>query len=417
LNNRKLQILGRADDQVKLRGYRIELDEVANALMRHQSVKLASAVVIDKTLVAYVSPKNVDETDLKQSLESILPHYMLPSLYVFMDELPVNVNGKVDRKKLKTMPLEVAKAGEDILTMSDAQTRLALIWASILNTSERIGPKSSFFALGGDSLSVVKMTAMANERGFSFTVGEVFKTPILELLARDQTLQVPSRFSHRPSRMSLRSMAPQKRPIILCLHGFGTSAEIFDIQLADVQRALPEVEFVCINAPYQTNKSDVADVFEGPYFKWWEKESVLSRYTNQNTKAINYVVSQINHILENGDRMIEGLLGFSEGAEMVHLMDILQAKGVLKRQWKFSVLMSCGKLGWGLFNMQKLNVPSLHVSGSDSEKRVSAAIQAKYSGYIDTLKHNKGHLIPRNHHFTSEFVLKIRKLMLHVVNK
>ncbi|KAJ3105869.1 hypothetical protein HK100_003813 [Physocladia obscura] len=404
LSNGKLQILGRRDEQIKLGGYRVELNEVANTIMSHISVSRAAVVVAENNLIAYVAPK-CDESEVRNWLIQKLPQYMIPAIFIFMDELPINVNGKVDRVML--MSLEVPKVEEaDVLAMSALQLHLAKIWSTVIGDKGLlIGPKSSFFSIGGNSLAVVKMTALANEQGFKFTVADVFRTPTLEKLADDGSV-------HSLSSKSLESIAKlSHRPIILCLHGYGTSAEIFDIQMQEIQRALPEVEFLFVNAPYVSQKSDVSQHFQGPYFKWWKSENFLLRHVlSSNKQGVDHVVSKINAINGINGENVVGLLGFSEGAEM-KTVDKLRAKNSIKCQWKFSILMSCGKLIPNLFDSIQISTPSLHIFGSDLEKKRSFSIRKSYAGNLEVLGHNKGHLVPRDEKFTTAFVSRIKSLI------
>ena len=108
LPNGHFEILGRRDSQVKLKGYRIELDEVAEAMMQHPDVTAAAAIVKDKThLVGYFSPANVDVASLRSVVESHLPVYMVPAVWVGLDVMPQNTNGKIDKKALEAMDVVV----------------------------------------------------------------------------------------------------------------------------------------------------------------------------------------------------------------------------------------------------------------------------------------------------------------------
>ncbi|KAF0704624.1 hypothetical protein As57867_007274, partial [Aphanomyces stellatus] len=101
------EIRGRRDNQVKLRGYRIELDEVAGAIMQHPEVNTAAVIVKDKThLVAYFTPVNVSTEDLQEFVASRLPVYMVPTVWVGLNVMPQNSNGKIDKKALEALDLE-----------------------------------------------------------------------------------------------------------------------------------------------------------------------------------------------------------------------------------------------------------------------------------------------------------------------
>ncbi|KAF0709261.1 hypothetical protein As57867_006004, partial [Aphanomyces stellatus] len=108
LPNGDYQIIGRIDNQVKLKGYRIELDEVAGAIMQHPQVVTAAAIVKDKThLVGYFTPANVNTEELIDVVASHLPVYMVPAVWVGLDVMPQNANGKIDKKALEAMDIVV----------------------------------------------------------------------------------------------------------------------------------------------------------------------------------------------------------------------------------------------------------------------------------------------------------------------
>ena len=160
-----LILLGRNDHQVKLRGYRIELNEIEAVMMQHPDVR--EVVVMcredapnDKRIVAYLVPAKESApstSDLRQYLQVELPAYMVPSVFVTLNELPFGPNGKVDRNALPAP--EGARPELAILYAApetQIEKRLAEIWGSVLNV-ERIGRDDNFFDLGGHSFLVVKV--------------------------------------------------------------------------------------------------------------------------------------------------------------------------------------------------------------------------------------------------------------------
>ena len=160
-----LVLLGRNDHQVKLRGYRIELNEIEAVMMQHPGVR--EVVVMcredapnDKRIVAYLVPAKESApstSDLRHYLQAELPAYMVPSVFVTLTELPFGPNGKVDRHALPAP--EGARPELNILYAApetQIEKRLAEIWGSVLNV-ERIGRDDNFFDLGGHSFLVVKV--------------------------------------------------------------------------------------------------------------------------------------------------------------------------------------------------------------------------------------------------------------------
>jgi hypothetical protein len=177
------EILGRKDNQVKLKGYRIELEEVSDAMMQHPQVIAAAAIVKDKThLVGYFSPANVDVEALQKVVETQLPVYMVPAVWVGLDVLPQNSNGKIDRKALALLDVEVRVEALE----TEAEHRMAAVWADVLNVDVKdIGRNTSFFALGGDSISIIKVAAGCAKVGLAVTVPQLIKASVLWRAASD----------------------------------------------------------------------------------------------------------------------------------------------------------------------------------------------------------------------------------------
>ncbi|KAL2911426.1 hypothetical protein HK105_209105 [Polyrhizophydium stewartii] len=180
------EILGRMDDQVKLKGYRIELDEVAAAMMHHPRVSAAAAVVKDKThLVGFVVPADVDHDELRDVVAAALPAYMVPAVFVGLAVMPTNTNGKTDKKALAAMHVEIVV---DAL-QTDTERVLAAVWSQVLGVQVAdIGRATSFFALGGDSISAIRLVAKAKQQGLTLSSALIFKAPTLAKMALAATV-------------------------------------------------------------------------------------------------------------------------------------------------------------------------------------------------------------------------------------
>ena len=166
-----LEFLGRLDDQVKLRGFRIELGDIESALSRHDDVREAVAMVRgeggDARLVAYVVADTAQASDVAAVIARLtahaaecLPLYMQPSAIVVLDRLPLNANGKVDKRNL---PEPEWNAVEHVEADSDSERGLVAIWQEILGR-ERISVTASFFDLGGHSLLVMRLINLVRQR-------------------------------------------------------------------------------------------------------------------------------------------------------------------------------------------------------------------------------------------------------------
>ncbi|MCE0778004.1 amino acid adenylation domain-containing protein [Pseudomonas sp. NMI542_15] len=154
--------LGRADNQVKIRGHRIELAEIENAITRHpligQCVVVANRDSASPRLVAYcVGQKPIPADDLRQALTRQLPDYMVPALFVFLDALPLTPNGKVDKRALPAPFDDSAHP-----PLSPLAEKLSSAWARILQVP-RLDARLSFVELGGDSLSFVQASRVLEE--------------------------------------------------------------------------------------------------------------------------------------------------------------------------------------------------------------------------------------------------------------
>jgi amino acid adenylation domain-containing protein len=161
----RLMYAGRSDDQVKLRGFRVELGEIEDVLARHPAVARAAVAVRedrpgDRRLAAYLVPaagQEVDPAALREHAAASLPGYMVPPVFVVLDGLPLSVNGKLDRAALP-VPDSGAAAGEYVPPRTAREESLARAWAQVLG-QDRIGIHDNFFDLGGHSLHAVRVVA------------------------------------------------------------------------------------------------------------------------------------------------------------------------------------------------------------------------------------------------------------------
>ena len=160
-----LEVLGRIDHQVKLRGFRVELGEIEAALNEHPLVE--QAVVHcrenrpgDKRLVAYVTGDAPAADVLREHLRKTLPDYMIPSAFVVLERFPLTPNGKVNRNALPAPELLIEDAALE-LPQGDEETTIAALWSQILGR-EKVGRHESFFDLGGHSLLATQLIARLN---------------------------------------------------------------------------------------------------------------------------------------------------------------------------------------------------------------------------------------------------------------
>ncbi|WP_349617067.1 amino acid adenylation domain-containing protein [Azotobacter salinestris] len=181
----QLEYLGRLDHQVKIRGLRIELGEIEAQLLAQPEVREAVVVAQEgpggARLVGYVAGREVDAGTLRERLGRTLPEYMVPGALVVLEALPLNANGKVDRKALPAPERAGERAYEP--PQGEAEEALAAIWAEVLGI-ERVGRHDNFFELGGHSLLAVQMAARAQGTlHVQLMVQDVFRCPTLQELA------------------------------------------------------------------------------------------------------------------------------------------------------------------------------------------------------------------------------------------
>jgi thioesterase domain-containing protein len=181
--------LGRNDHQVKIRGFRIELGEIDARLAEHPVVLHATVIASDdghsNRLVAYIvaSPNEELGRVLRDHLSTKLPSYMIPSVFVRLDELPLNSNGKLDRRKLPEPSDEDFIHQKYDAPQGGIESALRDIWMQILGIA-RIGRHDDFFMLGGHSLLAVKMISQIQSvLGFKVSLGAVFEAPTIAQLA------------------------------------------------------------------------------------------------------------------------------------------------------------------------------------------------------------------------------------------
>ena len=186
-----IEFLGRRDDQVKIRGYRIELGEIEVVLNKLEGIQQAVVVAREdvpgqKRLVAYtVSANNKkDTTELRRAIEQQLPDYMMPSAFVWMDELPKTSSGKIDKKSLPKP--EIKRPDLAVLykaPSTDIEKAIANTWISVL-LMDVVGVNDNFFELGGNSLLALRtISALKSQYGYSLPISKLYQFPTISGIA------------------------------------------------------------------------------------------------------------------------------------------------------------------------------------------------------------------------------------------
>jgi enterobactin synthetase component F len=298
-----LEFLGRADQQVKIRGHRVEPGEIESALIAHPAV--AEAVVIGQceddgatSLVAYLvtRPQHQPSTEaLRDFLTGRLPEYMIPSVFMLLPALPLNANGKLDRKALPA-PRRTASRGY-VAARTPVEQQLVQLWQELLGI-ERIGIHDNFFELGGDSLRAAEMLARFPQQfGAELPLGQLFEaSTIAGLAACLQRLEDAS----DPLRGILPLRTEGRDAPLFCIHpviGLGWS-------YANLLRHVPaEVPVYALQSPGLRSGDAPASI-----------EAIAADY-----------LAQIRRIQPNGPYR---LLGWSLGGLIAHAMAVqLRAQG------------------------------------------------------------------------------------------
>ncbi len=189
----RIEFVGRLDQQVKVRGFRIELEEIEIALASHPAVR--QCVVLaradggrEKQLVAYVvlqAERELTATEMRSYLGRHLPEYMVPPQLVVLEAFPLTSNGKVNRKALPA-PGDVRDSSQNgfVAPQSAAEKVLAEVWQEVLGV-ERVSVNDNFFDLGGDSIRSIQVQAQVEERGFEVSVRQILQVQTLGDLARE----------------------------------------------------------------------------------------------------------------------------------------------------------------------------------------------------------------------------------------
>jgi amino acid adenylation domain-containing protein len=198
-----IEYIGRIDDQVKVRGFRVELGEIESVIL--QSGLVLNSVVLarkdkqgDKRLVGYVvAGENFDKQRLVSYLHTQLPEYMVPAIWVKLETLPLTANGKIDKAALHDPELNEFAGNEYVEPRNETEAKLVNIWKDLLGV-EKIGINDNFFELGGHSLMVMRIvSAIRKEFAVEIPIRDIFNYPTIAQLA--EQLHVKSDVELLPS--------------------------------------------------------------------------------------------------------------------------------------------------------------------------------------------------------------------------
>ncbi len=184
--NGEIDFIGRLDNQVKLRGLRVELDEIENAINTFDGVKTSKVVVKNNGSEEYLAgyftaDKEINLEQLTEHLKSKLTYYMVPGALMQLDEMPLTVNGKIDKKQLPEITYSSAKR-EYVAPSTPLEEELCNKFSEILNV-DKVGATDNFFEIGGTSLSATKIAMYAITKGYPIVYKDIFANPTPSQLA------------------------------------------------------------------------------------------------------------------------------------------------------------------------------------------------------------------------------------------
>jgi acyl-coenzyme A synthetase/AMP-(fatty) acid ligase/acyl carrier protein len=166
--NFNLHYLGRTDHQVKVRGYRVELGEIESIIRKRKDISQCAVIHkknkqnSDDLYAFYIAKKEIDSDIIKDYIKKYLPNYMVPSFVIYLEEFPLNVHGKIDRKELHKHKIEPKLKNNYQKPEGEIEKRLAKIWREVLGI-KRVSRNDNFFNLGGHSLSAIDMLHRINK--------------------------------------------------------------------------------------------------------------------------------------------------------------------------------------------------------------------------------------------------------------
>ena len=181
--------VGRSDFQVKINGFRIEPDGITNVLLKYPSVKSAATIIKEylgkKHIVCYYTTdsNDINDTDLINHLKASLPDYMLPSKLIKLENIPLTINGKVDKKQLPDVDFSMSSKKIDF-AKTDTEKELVKIWKKIFKLDE-LGTNFNFFELGGDSLLAIQLLSdIKDSFSVDLNISSIYSNPTINTLSK-----------------------------------------------------------------------------------------------------------------------------------------------------------------------------------------------------------------------------------------
>jgi amino acid adenylation domain-containing protein len=299
----EIEYLGRVDNQIKMRGMRIEPEEIETALNKHPLidecvVRLEERQQHDMHLVAYLTTKHneiaITETDLYTFLKQTLPAYMIPSKFIKIDSMPLSANGKIDRRALKQQRGIKLKSKSKFRTpSSELELKIVNLWAKILDKSQ-LGVDDDFFAdHGADSLSTILfITQFTKQTSINISISDIYESPTAAALAkRLQTNGLPKHTRHQDSNSHDAAFKSQnfaqillsQRNYLKSWRGWQSTPDSFLFLLNNYGEKLPI--FWCFQG-YQELSALAEQVERNQPVVGMRSGHLIMQYTEENIKAL-----------------------------------------------------------------------------------------------------------------------------------
>jgi len=304
LANGELEFIGRTDEQIKIRGFRIELGEVEQQIVKHEDVD--SAIVLAKKypantlfLQAYVKFISTQKqtgkiNELKHFLVKSLPDYMQPQNILEIEDWPLTINGKIDKKALPEPKLS-APIDQYIAPSSSQEGLLVKIWSELLNTeSDKLSISANFFEYGGHSLLIMKLSSQLKESGFEIAISDIFNAENLQQMAlllvetKNSLISADGVASKIPE--SCNYITPEMLDLVSL-----SQAEILELS-ADLPGGMANIQDIYPLAPLQEgvlfihklSEMKQADPFISPSIFELKNEKDLSKFID----GLNFVINR-----------------------------------------------------------------------------------------------------------------------------
>jgi amino acid adenylation domain-containing protein len=256
----RLDFQGRVDNQIKLRGFRIELEEIESAIRSFECVHAAVAEVVeygadDQRVVAYFfAERQVAAAELREALRQRLPYYMMPAELIPLESLPMTINGKVDREALQTLRVAFEGASQEgaLPPSDDLEAKLLAIWQKLLKVRS-VGLHDDFFDMGGHSLLATRMFAEIQK-----TIGR--KVPLSVLIQNPTVAELAGYLRNQPETGWL-GLVPIREdgssPPLFISHGLGSHLLLFR-ELADELGGDQPVYGIQLGAPTNSKVGELS---------------------------------------------------------------------------------------------------------------------------------------------------------------